>query len=397
MSTAWSFETKQIHAGQSPDGTTNARALPIYQTTSYTFNDTTHAANLFALKQLGNIYTRIMNPTQAVVEDRVAALEGGVAALLVASGQAAETLAILNIAEAGDHIVSSPSLYGGTYNLLHYTLPKLGHHHHVRREPRRPGVVARRGAAEHQALLRRVDRQPEERRPRHRGGRQGRPRGRRSADHRQHGGDAVPHPAARVGRGHRRPLGHQVPRRARHVDRRRHRRRRHLRLRPVPGAVPELQHPRSELPRPRLRARPRRRLGLRCEPVLHPEGPGPAAARPRLRPCRRSTPSSSPRASRRCRCASSATSRTRRRLPRGSRAATRSSRSTTPGCRPARGTSSAASTRPRAPAPCWPSRSRAVSRRARRSSRPSSCTAMSPTSATCAAWSSTRHRRRTRS
>jgi O-acetylhomoserine (thiol)-lyase len=126
MSTAWSFETKQIHAGQSPDGTTNARALPIYQTTSYTFNDTTHAADLFALKELGNIYTRIMNPTQAVVEDRIAALEGGVAALLVASGQAAETIAFLNIAEAGDHIVSSPSLYGGTYNLLHYTLPKLG-------------------------------------------------------------------------------------------------------------------------------------------------------------------------------------------------------------------------------------------------------------------------------
>ena len=126
MSDAWSFETKQIHAGQTPDETTHARALPIYQTTSYTFNDTTHAANLFALKELGNIYTRIMNPTQAAVEDRLAALEGGVGALLVASGQAAETLAILNVAEAGDHIVSSPSLYGGTYNLFHYTLPKLG-------------------------------------------------------------------------------------------------------------------------------------------------------------------------------------------------------------------------------------------------------------------------------
>ena len=126
MSSAWSFETKQVHAGQSPDSATNARALPIYQTTSYTFNDTTHAANLFALKELGNIYTRIMNPTQAAVEDRIAALEGGVAGLLVASGQAAEMLAILNIAEAGDHIVSSPSLYGGTYNLFHYTLPKLG-------------------------------------------------------------------------------------------------------------------------------------------------------------------------------------------------------------------------------------------------------------------------------
>ena len=126
MSDGWSFDTKQVHAGQSPDGATNARALPIYQTTSYTFNDTTHAANLFGLKELGNIYTRIMNPTQAVVEDRIAALEGGVAGLLVASGQAAETLAILNVAEVGDHIVSSPSLYGGTYNLFHYTLPKMG-------------------------------------------------------------------------------------------------------------------------------------------------------------------------------------------------------------------------------------------------------------------------------
>jgi len=126
MSNGWSFETRQIHAGQAPDAATNARALPIYQTTSYTFNDTNHAANLFALKELGNIYTRIMNPTQAAVEDRLASLEGGVGALLVSSGQAAETLAILNVAEAGDHIVSSPSLYGGTYNLFHYTLPKLG-------------------------------------------------------------------------------------------------------------------------------------------------------------------------------------------------------------------------------------------------------------------------------
>ena len=126
MSDTWSFETRQIHAGQSPDSATNARALPIYQTTSYTFNSTEHAANLFGLKEFGNIYTRIMNPTQDAVEQRIASLEGGVGALLVSSGQAAETIAILNIAEAGDHIVSSPSLYGGTYNLFHYTLPKLG-------------------------------------------------------------------------------------------------------------------------------------------------------------------------------------------------------------------------------------------------------------------------------
>jgi O-acetylhomoserine (thiol)-lyase len=126
MNDGWSFETRQIHAGQAPDQATGARALPIYQTTSYVFRDAEHAANLFALKELGNIYTRIMNPTNDAVEQRLASLEGGVGALFVASGQAAETLALLNLAEAGDHLVSSPSLYGGTYNLFHYTLPKLG-------------------------------------------------------------------------------------------------------------------------------------------------------------------------------------------------------------------------------------------------------------------------------
>ncbi|WP_231914040.1 PLP-dependent transferase, partial [Rhodococcus sp. LB1] len=126
MTENWSFETKQIHAGQTSDATTKARALPIYQTTSYTFDSTDHAAALFGLAEPGNIYTRIMNPTQDAVEQRIAALEGGVAALLLSSGQAAETFAILNLAEAGDHIVSSPRLYGGTYNLFHYTLPKLG-------------------------------------------------------------------------------------------------------------------------------------------------------------------------------------------------------------------------------------------------------------------------------
>ncbi|MBV9353874.1 MAG: bifunctional o-acetylhomoserine/o-acetylserine sulfhydrylase [Mycobacterium sp.] len=122
----WSFETKQIHAGQQPDPVTNARALPIYQTTSYTFDDTAHAAALFGLELPGNIYTRIGNPTTEVVEQRIAALEGGVAGLFLSSGQAAETFAILNLAGAGDHIVSSPRLYGGTYNLFHYSLPKLG-------------------------------------------------------------------------------------------------------------------------------------------------------------------------------------------------------------------------------------------------------------------------------
>ena len=129
----WGFETRQIHVGGEPDPATGARAVPIYQTTSYQFRDADHAANLFALAEVGNIYTRIMNPTQGALEARVNSLEGGCTTaiglpgtLAVSSGQAAETLAILTLAEAGDHIVASPSLYGGTYNLFHYTLPKMG-------------------------------------------------------------------------------------------------------------------------------------------------------------------------------------------------------------------------------------------------------------------------------
>ena len=118
--------TQCLHAGQVPDPTTNSRAVPIYQTTSYTFNSTEHAASLFALQSFGNIYTRLMNPTNDVLEKRVAALEGGSGGLAVASGQAAESLAILNITQAGQNIVSATSLYGGTYNLFHYTFPKFG-------------------------------------------------------------------------------------------------------------------------------------------------------------------------------------------------------------------------------------------------------------------------------
>ncbi|HNP87469.1 MAG TPA: homocysteine synthase [Kouleothrix sp.] len=120
------FETLALHGGQQADPTTGARAVPIYQTTSYQFKDTDHAARLFGLQEFGNIYTRIMNPTQDVLEQRIAALEGGVGALALASGQAAETFAVLNIAGAGDNIVSSSDLYGGTYNLFRHTLPKLG-------------------------------------------------------------------------------------------------------------------------------------------------------------------------------------------------------------------------------------------------------------------------------
>src|ERR1700675_1637284 len=125
-------ETKQqlatiaVHGGQSVDKTTKARAVPIYQTTSYVFDDSDHAGRLFGLKEFGNIYTRIMNPTTDVFENRVAALEGGAAGLATASGQAAETLTLTTLAAAGDEIISTTSLYGGTYNLFHYTLPRLG-------------------------------------------------------------------------------------------------------------------------------------------------------------------------------------------------------------------------------------------------------------------------------
>ncbi|KNY07386.1 MULTISPECIES: bifunctional o-acetylhomoserine/o-acetylserine sulfhydrylase [unclassified Microbacterium] len=122
----WRFETKQIHSGAAPDPVTKARATPIYQTTSYVFDSADHAANLFALAEFGNIYTRIQNPTQDVLEQRLAALEGGTGALVLSSGQAASTFAVLNIAQAGDHFVSSSSIYGGTYNLFKYTLAKLG-------------------------------------------------------------------------------------------------------------------------------------------------------------------------------------------------------------------------------------------------------------------------------
>ncbi len=133
MSDNWGFETRQLHAGQAADPATGSRAVPIYQTTSFVFNDAEHAKNLFALAEIGNIYTRIMNPTTAVLEGRIASLEGAPdtavglpGALAVASGQAAEVLAILNLAESGDHLVVSSSLYGGTYNLFNYTLPKMG-------------------------------------------------------------------------------------------------------------------------------------------------------------------------------------------------------------------------------------------------------------------------------
>ncbi len=152
-------ETVALHGGQEPDSATNARAVPIYQTTSFVFDDTQHAADLFALAVPGNIYTRIMNPTWGVLEERLAALEGGVGALVTASGQAAVTYSVLNVARAGDNIISVSQLYGGTYNLFAHTLPQYGIE--VRwADADDPGAVARLADDRTQAGVRRDDRQP---------------------------------------------------------------------------------------------------------------------------------------------------------------------------------------------------------------------------------------------
>ena len=341
MSESWSFETKQVHAGATSDPTTGARATPIYQTTSYMFRDTQHAAALFGLAELGNIYTRIMNPTQDVLEQRVAALEGGLAALAFASGQAATTLAILNIAEAGDHFVSTASLYGGTYNLFHYTLPKLGIEVSFVEDPDDADEWRAAIRPNTKLLFAETLGNP-------RGnvldvaeGRRRRARGGRAADRRQHRADAVPAAADRARRRHRRALGDQVPRRPRHRDRRHHRR---LRQRSTGASTPTA----SRASPPPTRATTASTTGRRS-------GRWPTSSRPRVQLLRDIGPAISPlnaflmsRASRRCRCASSGTCRTRRPSPSGWRPATRSRRSTTRACRPARGTRPSRSTRPAA-------------------------------------------------
>ena len=278
MSESWGFETKQVHSGAVPDPTTGARAVPIYQTTSFVFRDTAHAAALFGLEELGMIYTRIMNPTQAVFEERVTALEGGVGALAVSSGQAAQFQALMNLAENGGHIVSSASLYGGTYNQLHYTFPKLGVEVSFVDDP--DDLDAWRAAIRPntQGALRRDHRQPEGRHLRPRRGRRGRARAGHPARDRQHAGHSVPLPPARARRRHRGALGHEVHRRARHVDRRDHRRRRQVRLRGE-RTLPRFHRARPELPRARVLGAARRAASR----AVHPEVPFAVPARRRSR------------------------------------------------------------------------------------------------------------------
>jgi O-acetylhomoserine (thiol)-lyase len=226
------FDPGRVHAGYSttgPTATTKAVAVPLHQTVAYAFDSAQHGADLFDLKVPGNIYTRIMNPTQDVLEQRLAALEGGIAALALASGQAAVTYAILTISEAGDNIVASSALYGGTYNLFAHTLPQYGISTRFF-DYRQPGQLRAADRRAHQGHLRGIAGQPAGQRDRHRAHRRDRAPPRRAADRGQHGGHALPQPAHRTWRRHRGAVADQVPGRPRHQPGRRHHRQRQVPL-----------------------------------------------------------------------------------------------------------------------------------------------------------------------
>ena len=297
-------DTLAIHAGQVPDPTTNARAVPIYATTSYVFNGTEHAANLFGLREFGNIYTRIMNPTTDVFEKRIAELEGGVAALGVASGQAAETLTILNLARAGDNIVSSQTLYGGTYNLFAYTLPKWGittkfvdiHNLEAVRKAIDDGTRAlyvetignpRLDVPDFAALAEIAH-----------------AAGMPLVVDNTFGAATLSRPD-QVRRGYRGPLGHQVDRGPRYLDRRGRGGCRHLRLgqQDREGPVPGVLLARPVVPRTGLHR------GV-CATWPSSSSSGCSCCATWARRCRRSMPSSSCRGWRHCRSASGGTPRT---------------------------------------------------------------------------------------
>ena len=295
------FETLCLHAGQIPDPETGARAVPLYQTTSFVFDSADHAASLFNLQTFGNVYTRLSNPTTAVFEERMAALEGGRAAVATASGQAAEMVALLNICQAGDHIVSSSKLYGGTHTMLAVNFPKLGIEATLV-DPDDPENFRRAHPPQHQGDLLRDAGQPRDQRDRHRGRRRHRARGGRAVHRRQHRRLALPVPAAAARRRHRGALGHQVHRRPRHVDGRRGGRERQVPL--GQRQVPVDDRALGRLSR-RALLRDLRRLRL------HDEGAHGGAARVRADASRPSTPGCCCRASRRCRCAWTGTAPTR--------------------------------------------------------------------------------------
>ncbi len=210
----YGFETLALHGGQEPDAATNSRAVPIYQTTAYLFNDADHASNLFNLSEMGNIYTRIMNPTSDVFEQRMAQLEGGVGALAVGSGQAAEFLAILNILGVGDELLAATSLYGGTYNLFHHTLPKVGIKVNFT-DPSDPENFRRALTDRTRAIYAESVGNPRLDTLDIEAVAQIAHRGRYPADHRQHVAQSVSFASAGARGGYRRPLGNEVYRWAR--------------------------------------------------------------------------------------------------------------------------------------------------------------------------------------
>ena len=233
------FATLAVHAGAKPDPTTGARVTPIYQTTSYVFNDAEHAASLFGLQAFGNIYTRIMSPTSGVLEERIAALEGGTAGLAVASGHAAQVVTLHAMMIAGRRIHRRPPALWRLDQPVQPFVQELRLERQMGRH-RRYRELREGGLAEDQGDLHRVDRQSRRGHHRHRGGRRCRQARRRAADRRQHPGDAIPLQAARLRRRHRRPFDDQVHRRPRQLDRRHDRRRRQVQLdgvRPLSDAV----------------------------------------------------------------------------------------------------------------------------------------------------------------
>ena len=217
------FNTRSLHAGQRPDAATGARAVPIYQTTSYVFENSDHAAALFALQQFGNIYTRIMNPTTAVFEERVASLEGGMGALATSSGQAAQFLALTSLLGPGDELVSSSTLYGGTYTQFDVSFRRLGINT-IFVEPDDPENFRRAITPRTRALYGETIANPRMNVLDIANGRRHRARSQYPADHRQHLGLALSVPALRARRRYHRPLRHQVHGRTRHLHRRHHRR-----------------------------------------------------------------------------------------------------------------------------------------------------------------------------
>ena len=268
------FATLAIHAGAAPDPSTGARVTPIYQTTSYVFNDVDHAASLFNLEAFGNIYTRIGGPTQAVLEQRIAALEGGTAALAVASGHAAQVIVFHTLMEPGDEFVAGRQLYGGSVNQFNHSFKKFNWNVPGPTPPiPRPSQKAI--TPKTKAIFCESIANPGRHRRRPAGHLGHRQEGRRAADRRQHAGHALPVPAEGVRRRHHRALAHQVHRRARQFDRRRHRRLRHLRLARRQAQVRDAGRSQPQLQR-HAAGRDLRQLRLRHRlPRDGPARPGP--------------------------------------------------------------------------------------------------------------------------